>query len=207
MLTRPWEGYVVGALVALLLGCEGPTCVEGSTRLCDCPSGSSAVLVCNADGRYPACPCGAGGGVGPICDVLLTDVLDGVNDELDSRRATEGAVVPPRLDLSSCSGGVPPVDSFVGRYCDAGLEFAGQLDAQVASALAVCWLAQCGHATAADAESAASDAIANYYALYEAGSCAGIPRCMFYGTAPGCGPCSDSTACPNVTYELGDRLP
>ncbi|MBN8613881.1 MAG: hypothetical protein J0L92_25010 [Deltaproteobacteria bacterium] len=142
------------------------------------------------------------GDLGPLCTAMLNEVLPALNAELARRRVTEGAVVPPAIDLSSCPSEPPPFDSFVGRYCDGGSEFAGQLDAQVAAALGACWLQQCGHATGRDeVEAYVSDAIANYHALWT-DNCVGLPHCLFYGTEPGCRACAESTNCPNVTHAL-----
>lgn len=181
-------------------------CDEGETQSCPCADGSSGTQSCNlATGLFGACSCGGSGEVGPLCQHLLTQVVAGINAELDARRASEGSIVPPRIDLSSCPSEIPPFDSFIGRYCDAGLEFTGQLDAQIAAALGVCWAQQCGHGTGADdAEAYAADAIANYRALYDGENCSATTRCMFYGVTPGCGTCANSTACPNVTFGLAD---
>lgn len=160
-----------------------------------------------AEGVFCA-PCADGividplGDLGPLCTAMLNDVLPAINAELDRRRATEGSVVPPAIDLSECPTEPPPFDSFIGRYCDGSFEFAGQLDAQVAAALGACWLQQCGRATGRDeVEAYVADALATYHALWE-DNCVGASHCQFYGTEPGCGPCSASTNCPNVTHNL-----
>lgn len=133
---------------------------------------------------------------------MLHDVLPAINAELARRRTSEGAVVPPAIDLSTCGSDIPPADSFIGRYCDGGLMFSGELDAQIAAALLACWAQQCGHGTGADAaDQYASDAIANYQALWE-DNCVGVPHCLFYGTDPGCGTCAMTSDCPNVTHDI-----
>ena len=57
VVTVPRLHAVAPLLVGLLLACEGPACVEGSSQACACTDGRSGAQTCTAEGVFGPCEC------------------------------------------------------------------------------------------------------------------------------------------------------